>query len=50
MSKETANLTKALKGDSKIQGDWGEVILEKILECSGLENGVHFVTQAKNLA
>lgn len=32
MSKETLNLTKALKGDSKMQGNWGELILERVLE------------------
>ena len=37
MSKETINLTKALKGDSKIQGNWGELVLERVLEKSGLE-------------
>ncbi len=37
MSKETLNLTKALKGDSKTQGNWGELILERVLEKSGLE-------------
>lgn len=39
MSKETINLTKALKGDSKTQGNWGELILERVLEKSGLEKG-----------
>ena len=37
MSKEAVNLTKALKGDSKTQGNWGELVLEKVLEKSGLE-------------
>ncbi|RPI17375.1 MAG: DNA recombination protein RmuC [Ignavibacteriae bacterium] len=36
MSKDANNLTRALKGDSKIQGNWGELILETILEKSGL--------------
>jgi DNA recombination protein RmuC len=36
MSQETLNLTKALKGDSKVQGNWGELILETVLEKSGL--------------
>lgn len=36
MSREAENLTKALKNDSKVQGDWGEMILESILEASGL--------------
>ena len=39
MSKEAINLTKALKGDSKTQGNWGELILERVLEKSGLEKG-----------
>jgi DNA anti-recombination protein RmuC len=37
MSKETINLTRALKGDSKMQGNWGELVLERVLEKSGLE-------------
>ncbi|MEI6865816.1 DNA recombination protein RmuC [Flavicella sp.] len=39
MSQEAVNLTKALKGDSKTQGNWGELILERVLEKSGLEKG-----------
>lgn len=47
MSKETVNLTKALKGDSKMQGNWGELILERVLEKSGLEKDrEYFVQQA----
>ena len=45
MSKDAINLTKALKGDSKTQGDWGEFKLEMILEKAGLMNGVHYSTQ-----
>ena len=45
ITKEAENLTKALKGDSKAQGNWGEVILEKILEKSGLEKGREYETQ-----
>jgi DNA recombination protein RmuC len=45
MSKEAENLTRALKGDSKKQGDWGEVILERILEESGLEKNREYFTQ-----
>lgn len=45
MSKDAVNLTKALKGDSKTQGDWGEFKLEMILEKAGLMNGVHYSTQ-----
>jgi DNA recombination protein RmuC len=39
MGKDTLNLTKALKGDSKTQGNWGELVLERVLEKSGLEKG-----------
>ncbi len=39
ISTEATNLTKALKGDSKTQGNWGELILERVLEKSGLEKG-----------
>jgi len=39
MSKEAIDLTRALKGESKTRGDWGEVILERVLEDSGLKNG-----------
>ena len=46
MMEDANNLTLALKGDSKIQGDWGEMILEKILESSGLTQGKEFTTQA----
>lgn len=42
---ETKNLTRALKGDSKVQGDWGEMILDSLLENSGLQKGVHYSTQ-----
>jgi len=45
MSKDAINLTKALKGDSKKQGDWGEFQLETILEKAGLQKDVHFSTQ-----
>ena len=45
ITKEAENLTKALKGDSKAQGNWGEVILERILEKSGLEKGREYETQ-----
>ena len=40
------NLARALKGENKTQGDWGEMILETILKDSGLVNGVHYETQA----
>ncbi|MGY0427360.1 MAG: DNA recombination protein RmuC [Polaribacter sp.] len=45
MSKETINLTKALKGDTKIQGNWGELVLERVLEKSGLEKGREYFVQ-----
>ena len=46
LSQDAINLANALKGDSKTQGDWGEIRLELLLEKSGLTNGVHFSTQA----
>jgi DNA recombination protein RmuC len=45
MSKEATNLTKALKGDSKIQGNWGELVLERVLEKSGLEKDREYFLQ-----
>ena len=42
MSEDAHNLTRALKGDSKTQGNWGELILERLLERSGLTEGVEF--------
>ena len=42
---ETTNLTNALKGNSKVQGDWGEMLLETILESSSLIKGMHYETQ-----
>ena len=42
MSQEALNLTQALKSDSKVQGNWGELILERILESSGLREGYEF--------
>ncbi len=45
MSRDANNLTKALKGDVKKQGNWGEMILEKILERSGLRKGEEYTTQ-----
>jgi DNA recombination protein RmuC len=45
MSKETINLTKALKGDSKMQGNWGELVLERVLEKSGLEKDREYLVQ-----
>jgi DNA recombination protein RmuC len=45
MNQEALNLTKALKGDKKNQGNWGEMILEKVLEKSGLRKGIEYETQ-----
>ncbi|OAD40887.1 DNA recombination protein RmuC [Polaribacter atrinae] len=45
MSKETINLTKALKGDNKTQGNWGELVLERVLEKSGLEKDREYYVQ-----
>lgn len=45
MANEAKNLTTALKGGSKTQGNWGELILEKILERSGLQKGIEFTAQ-----
>jgi len=45
MSTEATNLTRALKGDNKKQGNWGEIILESILEKSGLEKGREYFVQ-----
>jgi DNA recombination protein RmuC len=49
MSVQAENLTNALKGDSKVQGNWGEVILEKILEESGLRKGMNYSVQGGGL-
>ncbi|HOH84525.1 MAG TPA: DNA recombination protein RmuC [Bacteroidales bacterium] len=46
ISEEARNLTKALKGDTKKQGNWGEIVLERILERSGLNKGEEYETQA----
>ena len=45
MSKDAVNLTRALKGESKTQGDWGEFQLETLLEKAGLEKDIHYSTQ-----
>lgn len=49
MSKETLNLTKALKGDSKMQGNWGELVLERVLEKSGLEKDREYYVQQSHI-
>ena len=45
ISTEARNLTDALKGNSKVQGDWGEMLLETILDSSALSKGIHYQTQ-----
>ncbi|MCK4983612.1 MAG: DNA recombination protein RmuC, partial [Victivallaceae bacterium] len=45
MNTEAKNLTRALKGDNKVQGNWGEMILEKVLEQSGLRKGNEYEVQ-----
>ena len=45
ISQDAINLTKALKGENKTQGDWGELILSKILEQTGLREGIEYTTQ-----
>lgn len=49
MSQEAHNLTQALKGDNKTQGNWGEVVLERVLERSGLVNGSEYFTQGRHM-
>ena len=46
MNQEALNLTRALKGDKKTQGNWGEMILETVLEKSGLRKGIEYETQS----
>lgn len=45
MMQEAVNLTRALKGDNKTQGNWGEVVLTRVLEASGLREGHEYETQ-----
>ena len=45
ISQDAINLTRALKGENKTQGDWGELILSKILEQTGLREGIEYSTQ-----
>ncbi|MCB1302673.1 MAG: DNA recombination protein RmuC [Leptospiraceae bacterium] len=49
MSQEADRLTRALKGDTKKQGNWGEFILERILEDSGLRKGKEYLTQGSDI-
>ncbi len=46
MSKDTTNLTKALRGDNKVQGNWGELVLERVLEKSGLRKDQEYFVQS----
>lgn len=46
ITEEAANLAKALKGDKQIQGNWGELVLERVLEKSGLRKGTEYETQS----
>ena len=46
---ETARLTQALKGSAKVQGDWGEMVLERILEHSGLRRDEEFILQGRGM-
>lgn len=45
LSREASNLTSALRGQAKVQGNWGEMILERVLEAAGLKKGIHYVPQ-----
>ncbi len=45
IGEDALNLTRALKGESKTQGAWGELVLERLLEASGLQNGLQYETQ-----
>jgi DNA recombination protein RmuC len=45
LSKDAHNLTSALRGQAKTQGNWGELILERVLEAAGLTKGLHYETQ-----
>jgi DNA recombination protein RmuC len=48
LSQDAKNLTSALKGSSKTQGTWGELVLERVLESSGLRNGEEYVVQSSH--
>lgn len=49
ISEDAKNLTQALKGDNKVQGNWGEIVLERLLENSGLIKGSEYILQGKSL-
>ncbi len=46
MAREAINLTRALKGDNKTRGNWGEVVLTRVLEASGLREGYEYETRS----
>lgn len=48
LSQDAKNLTSALKGSSKTRGNWGELVLERVLESSGLRNGEEYVVQSSH--
>ncbi|MEY4684872.1 MAG: hypothetical protein RLZ25_1331 [Pseudomonadota bacterium] len=48
LSDDAGNLTRALKGQSKVQGNWGELVLERVLDAAGLIEGVHYETQVSH--
>ncbi len=50
LSDQANDLTKALKGDSKVQGDWGEMILDRLLDAAGFIEGTHYVRQGSHIA
>lgn len=50
ISDEAHNLTRALKGDNKKQGNWGEMVLDKLMEGSGLLEGVNYTKQSNYIA
>ena len=45
IGRDASNLTRALKGDSKVQGDWGEAVLERLFESAGMQSGTHYEMQ-----
>jgi len=49
LSEDAIKLTKVLKGDFKVQGDWGETVLRRILEESGLTEGIEYISQGKGM-
>ncbi|MBD5204538.1 MAG: DNA recombination protein RmuC [Bacteroidales bacterium] len=46
IGEEARSLSSALKGDSKVQGDWGEMVLETLLESAGMKRDIHYLVQA----